>query len=127
MLNWAIEYEGTLVGTVGAVDLRGETNFGYWLSEQCWGRGFTSEAVCSALEYLFELKGMIALRSGVFKENVASQRILAKFGFQQIADTFAYSGARGAQKIPYLRVELTKRNYYLNRGSVLGTNDHCAF
>lgn len=121
MVNWAIEFDNRLVGTVGAVDLRGETNFGYWLSEECWGKGFTSEAVRAALGYLFEFKGMIALRSGVFQENAASQHILTKMGFQRTADTFACSRARGTAKIPYLRVELTKRNYFHHRTIFLNT------
>ena len=78
------------IGSIGLL-LQGESNLpvseneaeiGYWLGEDFWGKGYVTEATLRVLQYAFEELHLTQLWAGVYKENIASQRVLEKCGFR---------------------------------------------
>jgi RimJ/RimL family protein N-acetyltransferase len=56
---------------------------GYVLIPSERGKGYCTEAVQLAVDYLFMSKDIVRIQAGTFTENVASQRVLEKVGFQR--------------------------------------------
>ncbi len=74
---------GMLIGTVGT-HLRGadEIEIGYWLASQVHGRGFGAEAVSSMVRTLRAAYPHRRLIAECRPQNMASQRLLERLGFQ---------------------------------------------
>lgn len=88
MINLAIEFEGQAVGGTGLVfkqDVyRRSAEIGYWLGEDFWNRGITTQVVKAVTAYIFndpqfDINRMYA---GIFDYNTASARVLEKAGYQ---------------------------------------------
>lgn len=80
--RWAIE---ALDGTwIGRCSLRrhpdGEVLMGYRLLRAFWGKGYASEAARLMLDLAFNTHKLPYVASKVARENVASQRVVAKNG-----------------------------------------------
>ncbi len=59
--GWAVEYDGILVGTIGAYDYDPASNtieIGCSIERASWGKGFASEAIEAVLAYLTEHEGI---------------------------------------------------------------------
>jgi ribosomal-protein-alanine N-acetyltransferase len=87
--HFAIEVDDQAAGAVG-FDLKDDIyrrsgEIGYWLGEQYWGRGITSEALAALTEYAFNSFDICRLFAGVFEYNPASMRVLEKAGYVQEA------------------------------------------
>ena len=54
----------------------------YWLGEEYWGQGITTQALQAVIEYAFKVKGLKRLYADIIEYNYASQRVLQKCGFQ---------------------------------------------
>jgi RimJ/RimL family protein N-acetyltransferase len=74
--------------SVGAVSLKNgddihqhSAEIGYWLGEEYWNRGITTEAVAAMTEHAFTGLGMVRVHAEVFHWNTASMRVLEKAGF----------------------------------------------
>ncbi len=87
--NFAIAVAGEAVGGVGIVPLTDVERFsaevGYWLGEDYWGRGITSEAVALLVDYVFRKTEIIRLFASVYEYNPASMKVLEKVGFTRQA------------------------------------------
>jgi RimJ/RimL family protein N-acetyltransferase len=87
--HWAIEVDGEAVGAVGCILGKGmyarSAQFGYWLAEQCWGRGIMTAAVSRVAPYAMQRFNLARLQSPVFAWNPASMRVLEKSGFAREA------------------------------------------
>ena len=59
-------------------------NLGYWVAERLSGRGLATRAVGDALEIAFGEFGLHRLEAATLVENVPSQRVLEKNGFEPI-------------------------------------------
>ena len=55
---------------------------GYSLIPNERGRGYCTEAIQLAVDYLFLSKDIVRIQAGTFTDNKASQRVLEKAGFQ---------------------------------------------
>ncbi len=69
-----------------------QTNFydlGYRLHEEHWGKGYASEATKAWLDYFFQTMKLPVLVASVNIDNLGSNKIVKKFGFQLI-ETFYY-------------------------------------
>lgn len=73
---------------IGVIDLRrgsapGTAEMGYWMQEQHSGKGYMTEAAAALVDFGFEHLGLhrIALFAGT--ENIGSQRVAEKVGFQR--------------------------------------------
>ena len=84
-LSFAIEVDGNAVGGIGLIfkeDIyRRSAEIGYWLGQEYWGRGITTEAVRAVTEYGFAHFDLCRIYACVFEWNVASMRVLEKAGF----------------------------------------------
>lgn len=83
--GWAIEYQGELIGTIGAYDydpLTGEIETGFSIARAFWGRGFASEALRCVLEYLISQEGIHAVTAWCASENTGSAKTMRKAGMR---------------------------------------------
>jgi ribosomal-protein-alanine N-acetyltransferase len=82
---FAIAVDGEAVGGIGFVphqDVeRVSSEVGYWLGEQFWGRGITTEALIAVTRYAIATHGFTRLFALPFAHNEASRRVLEKAGY----------------------------------------------
>lgn len=55
---------------------------GYYLDEEFNGRGLTTEAVCLAVKFAFEIASLHRVQGAVMPRNIGSNRVLEKVGFR---------------------------------------------
>jgi len=75
---------------IGGIGLKVRTDIhhrtmevGYWLSEDYWHQGITTEAVAAFSEWVFaSFENLVRLDAEVFDGNLASNRVLEKAGFE---------------------------------------------
>ncbi len=84
--NFAIAVEDEAVGGVGYT-IDSDVNYrsaeiGYWLGEEFWGRGITTEALIAVTEHAFSTYDLCRLYAHVFDWNPASARVLEKAGYE---------------------------------------------
>ena len=83
--NFSIDIDGLAVGGIGiriGEDVyRHTAELGYWLSEDFWGHGITSEAVPAFSNYCFENFPLHRIYAEPYANNAASARVLEKAGF----------------------------------------------
>jgi ribosomal-protein-alanine N-acetyltransferase len=87
LINFAITINDEVVGGIG-LELREDVYrktalLGYWLSEELWGRGITTEAVKLVTDYAFANLDIIRIQAGVLSKNLASMRVLEKVGYEK--------------------------------------------
>jgi [ribosomal protein S5]-alanine N-acetyltransferase len=85
--RFAIVDDGAIAGTINLNDvIRGPlqlANVGYWVDRDRNGRGLASAAVADVVEFAFGEAGLHRLEAGTLPDNAASQRVLAKNGFER--------------------------------------------
>ena len=82
----ALKPSGKFIGHVNVVSFDRDFHFAdlaYILDPEYWGCGFGTEAVGRVLEFLVKEMKLHKIRAAVFKDNVASRRVLEKVGFEQ--------------------------------------------
>ena len=83
--GWAMEFEGTLIGSIGAYDLENDQiEVGYSVARSCWGRGYATEALQAVLRYLTENENIGCVTAWCARENLGSSRVLEKAGMQLV-------------------------------------------
>ena len=98
--GWAIEYEGRMIGTIGAYDYDPEKNqieIGFSIERNSWGKGYATEALRAVLEYLTVQEGIACVTAWCASDNIASKRTLEKAGMRLAwidADGLEVSGQR---------------------------------
>lgn len=85
--NLAIRQHEELVGVIGLLD-PGEPHphraeVGYWLAPHLWNRGIMTTTLRRFMSHAFEHFDLSKLTAYVFAGNSASEKVLAKCGFQQ--------------------------------------------
>lgn len=82
----AIEYNGALVGSVGANRRQYEysmsAEIGYWIAEPHWGKGIATHALQELSAFVFQTTDIVRLQAHVFEGNHASGRVLEKAGYR---------------------------------------------
>jgi ribosomal-protein-alanine N-acetyltransferase len=85
--RWAIVDGGGIAGTIVLADvLRGALqlgNVGYWVDRAHNGRGLATAAVADVVAFAFSEAELHRLEAGTLVDNHASQRVLAKNGFER--------------------------------------------
>ena len=100
-----------LAGTIGVNNtVRGplqSANIGYWIDELREGRGLATAAVGDVVEFAFGEAGLHRVEAGTLPDNVASQRVLEKNGFERIglARRYLYIGGDWRDHILFQRVK----------------------
>lgn len=82
---------------IGLVSIEGggpEPELGYWLAEPWHGHGFVTEAARALIGHAFATRDIAAVRSSVFVDNPASQRVQQKLGFSVCGGGNAWSVPR---------------------------------
>ncbi|WP_435171439.1 GNAT family N-acetyltransferase [Paenibacillus glycanilyticus] len=87
-IRWGIERKEAknLIGTVGFNQWSPKhrrAEVGYELLPESWRNGYASEAISAVLQFGFQELKLNRIGAVVFKENVASNHLLTKLGFQQ--------------------------------------------
>jgi RimJ/RimL family protein N-acetyltransferase len=82
-----------VAGNIVSFVMDGHQEVGYWLGREFWGRGLATRAL-----EMFVAEVKIRLLYGyVIKDNLASQRVLQKCGFQPAGSVTEFSAARNAE------------------------------
>ena len=88
MVNFALVLQGAgvLIGAISLMDLsarheRGE--FGYWIGQPYWNKGYCTEAARAVLTYGFSILGLNRIHGRFLKRNPASGRVMEKIGMIQ--------------------------------------------
>lgn len=88
-LRLAISIDGKAIGGIGIhpqTDIfRKNAELGYWLSEDYWGKGIATQAVQQIVPIAFENFAITRLYARVYGNNIASQKVMAKSGFEKEA------------------------------------------
>ena len=85
--SFAIEQKAE-PGVIGCVGLhkidrdQGTATAGCWLGQDYWREGFMSEAIDRALRFAFNTLKLRRINSAAFVENIASNKMQEKLGFQ---------------------------------------------
>ena len=82
-------------------------NLGYWVDGTRNGRGLATRAVAAALEIAFGELGLHRLEAATLVENVGSQRVLEKNGFERIGLAPRYLLIAGAWRDHFLYQRLS--------------------
>ncbi|HET7716554.1 MAG TPA: GNAT family N-acetyltransferase [Bauldia sp.] len=102
--------ESGVVGGLGLTGIRSEREFGYWLRQTAWGKGYATEAGRGFLDFLFGELGLDIVRSGVFHDNPASLHVQNKLGFERIGTRMIRCLARG-RDVEHIDTILTRERY----------------
>lgn len=98
--NWALEYEGEVIGNISIVRKSDQyyefMEFGYCMGSRWWNLGLMSEGVSAAAGYLFRETGINRLVIRHAAENIASGKVAEKCGFSREGiERGAYVGRDG--------------------------------
>jgi RimJ/RimL family protein N-acetyltransferase len=82
--SWTIllKEDGTLVGTISLRPQGMRLNMGFVVARPYWGRGYTTEAARSVVEWALAEPGVYRVSAVCDTENLASARVLEKIGMQ---------------------------------------------
>ena len=85
--RWAIVDDGAIAGMIALNDvLRGPLQMGtvgYWVDRRRNGRGLATTALADVVEFAFGEAGLHRLEAGTLPDNIPSQRVLEKNGFEK--------------------------------------------
>lgn len=85
--GWAIEFEGILIGTIGAYDYDPESNsieVGISIIRSFWGHGYATEALTVVLKYLTENEKIAHVTAWCASDNKGSRRAMEKAGMKLV-------------------------------------------
>ena len=77
---------------------------GYWLGVEYWGQGYATESVRGLLGYVKTNTPYEKFKANVYKENVASAKVLEKNGFKRGEDIEVFSMSR-QENVPSVNYE----------------------
>ena len=85
-LPFVLEYQGEFIGQLNVSGITQgalwSCHIGYWIDEQFANRGLMSDAVALVCNYLFSQRSMHRIEIAVRPENLPSNRVAQKLGFQ---------------------------------------------
>lgn len=83
--QWAIEFEGRLIGSICAVECDDKAELveiGYCIGRPWWHRGITSEALCAVMKFFFEEVGANHVTARHDPQNPHSGGVMKKCGMR---------------------------------------------
>ena len=93
--NLNIFLNDDLIGGIGLTPAEDDFyELGYWLGIEYWGQGYATESVMELLNYAKSNTSCEKFKANVFKENVASAKVLEKNGFKRVEDREVFSISR---------------------------------
>jgi RimJ/RimL family protein N-acetyltransferase len=106
----AVVRDGAFIGVVSIQTIPYRNRLGYWLARDQWGKGFGREAVAAVADHAFAGLGLRHLRAGVYVDNAASRRLLARLGFRPLGVRAGPSLAHGAPR-EHIATILTRKRF----------------
>jgi RimJ/RimL family protein N-acetyltransferase len=80
---FAIENDGEHIGGISLhKKFEHSAELGYWLGEQYWGKGYMNQAINQIIDIAFKELNLIRVFAFVFEENIYSENVLIKTGFE---------------------------------------------
>jgi RimJ/RimL family protein N-acetyltransferase len=103
---------GQLIGAISYEydAAKNNADFGYWLSEAQWGKGYGKEAARAVVRHAFTVSKLETLISCYHDDNPNSGRILRGVGFEEVAQCTSFSKAQGMD-VPVTNMRLTRANW----------------
>ncbi|MCZ4271651.1 GNAT family N-acetyltransferase [Maritalea porphyrae] len=102
--------EDNFVGVLGFDLDDAKPILGYYLNQAHWGKGYMSEAVSAALEWLFANSDVQTVGSGAFTFNPASLAIQYKLGFKDVSADKRLCLAQG-QQFAHIVTQLNRQDF----------------
>ena len=78
---------------------------GYWLGEEYWGKGYTTEACTKIISYAVQELKITKIKAAYIIDNDRSAKVLKKLGFQEIGKGSKYSLSR-KEEVENIELEL---------------------
>lgn len=96
VMNRTILFNGRVAGNIACFEMEGKWEVGYWVGREFWGLRIASESLRQFLGQAMKRP----LHAHVAKHNVASRRVLEKYGFEVIGEDkwSPYSDGREAEE-----------------------------
>ena len=83
MYNWAIEFQGVVIGNISVVDKDDECftcHLGWQIDKPYWNKGIMTEAAKAVVDYLFDQVHYDRITSGCDTRNIGSSKVMQKIG-----------------------------------------------
>jgi [ribosomal protein S5]-alanine N-acetyltransferase len=96
------------------VEAKQESDIGYWLVKEHWGKGLMSEAARAMVRYAFTVSGLQSLSSCFFNDNPASGKVLERAGFETAGPCTHFSKAQG-KEVPVTLMSLTRQKWLMSQ------------
>ena len=96
---WAVLRDGVMVGTVSVTGPEAET--GYMIAPAHQGQGIGTLALQAAVAHAFATRPVEAIGAGVWADNIASARMLARAGFTMTGSKMELARARGEMTLSH--------------------------
>lgn len=96
--NQTIVLDEIIVGSVAKFIMEDEAEITYWIDRKFWGKGIATKALTAllAIETIRPIFGRVAF------DNVGSQKVLEKCGFEKIGNDRGFANARQAEIEEYI-------------------------
>ncbi|HEY3799685.1 MAG TPA: GNAT family N-acetyltransferase [Caulobacteraceae bacterium] len=104
--RFAVLLNGEMIGLTDLDHVTSvQAELGYWFGVPSWGRGYATEAAGALVEFARDTLGLSALVAGRAEDNLASDRVLTKLGFERSGQAEVYSQPRQSSivSIKYVR------------------------
>lgn len=88
--NQTILLNGTIVGRIAKFEAFGVDEITFWIDKKYWGLGIATRA----LRAFLDIEAARPLHARVAFDNVRSQRVLEKSGFEKVDSVKSFSGVR---------------------------------
>ena len=103
--NLNIFLNDDLIGGIGLTPAEDDFyELGYWLGVEYWGQGYATESVRGLLSYAATNTPCEKFKANVYKENIASAKVLEKNGFKRLEDREVFSISR-QENVPSVNYE----------------------
>ena len=112
--NWAIEFEGTVIGSISVVDFneRSErTALGYCMGFDYWNKGIMTEAAKAVMDYLFSEVGVNRVEISHAVKNPGSGRVAQKCGLQYEGTRREYFKSSSGEFLDIAHYGILKRDW----------------
>lgn len=91
--NQTILVNETIVGSIAKFVIKGDSEITYWISRNFWGKGIAT----AALEYFLSIENTRPIFGRTAFDNLGSQKVLEKCGFEKIGADEGFANARGKE------------------------------
>jgi [ribosomal protein S5]-alanine N-acetyltransferase len=89
---------GTIVGSIAKYVMHGDAEITYWIDKKFWQQGIAT----AALQQFLQLEPTRPLYGRTAFDNIGSQRVLEKCGFEKIGTDVGFANARQAEIEEYI-------------------------